>query len=151
MTWGWLSSLPRWLHLRAQIRVQDVYGKYFLRNHVTNSCFTIRKLRYAMQSMQLSDWLSMHLIRWPLFLIQWQSCIVEVAQNTIRPLLRTLVLFWRRGIFLTTKLCHCMFVTTYDMSMVRINVPCCLVLYLCYSIARCVCIPTYLLLSQVCS
>ena len=35
------------LHLRAQIRVQDVYGNFFLRNHVWNSCFTKRKLRSA--------------------------------------------------------------------------------------------------------
>jgi hypothetical protein len=35
------------VHLRAQIRVQDVYGKYFHRNHVTNSRLTKRKLRYA--------------------------------------------------------------------------------------------------------
>jgi hypothetical protein len=31
----------------GKIRVQDVFGKYFLRNHVTNSCFTKRKLWYA--------------------------------------------------------------------------------------------------------
>jgi hypothetical protein len=31
----------------SQIRVQDVFGKYFLRNHLTNSRFTKRKLRYA--------------------------------------------------------------------------------------------------------
>jgi hypothetical protein len=47
-----------------------------------------------------------------------------------------------------THVCHCMFVATCNISMVRVYAPCCLIV-LQYSIARYKCTPTYLFLSQV--